>query len=110
MEKINCSTRCSLDGTRRPTLRRLLEDYGQLGFVCQEGQYSSEVSSEVRPVQTSEVRIRLRDSRVQKTDTADGQKIAGEGITKKNPGAGIQNREDKVSSLCSVTNNCSSAR
>jgi hypothetical protein len=31
-------------------------------------------------------------------------------ITKKNPEAGIQDREDKVSSLWGVTNNCSSVR
>jgi hypothetical protein len=46
---------------------------------------------------------------VQKTDTADRQNTAREGTTKKNPGAGIQGREDKVPSLCGVTNNCSSA-
>jgi hypothetical protein len=33
-----------------------------------------------------------------------------EGITKKNPGGRIQDRKDKVYSLCDVTNNCSSAR
>jgi hypothetical protein len=33
---------------------------------------------------------------VKKTDTADGQNIAGEGFTKKNPGARIQGREDNV--------------
>jgi hypothetical protein len=105
--KINCSAKCPLDpldGTRRATLRRLLEDYRQLGFVCQEGQYST------GPVQTNEMRIRLRDSPVQKTETADGQNTAGEGITKKKTGAGTQDREDKVSSLSGVTNNCSSAR
>jgi hypothetical protein len=31
-----------------------------------------------------------------------------EGIIKKNPGAGIQAKNDKVSSLRGVTNNCSS--
>jgi hypothetical protein len=36
------------------------------------------------------VRIRLRDSPMKKTDTADRQNTAGEGITKKNLGAGIQ--------------------
>jgi hypothetical protein len=57
---------------------------------------------------TSEVRIRLRDSSVQKTDTEDRQNTAGGAITK-NQGAGIQGREDNVFSLCCVTNNCSSA-
>jgi hypothetical protein len=38
-----------------------------------------------------------------------GQNTAGEGITKKNPGAGIQDGEDKVTNLCCVTNNCSAA-
>jgi hypothetical protein len=50
----------------------------------------------------SEVRIRLRDNPEQKTDTADRQDTAGEGITKKNPGARTQAREDNVSSLCGV--------
>jgi hypothetical protein len=36
---------------------------------------------------------------VKKTDTADRQNTAGEGITKKNPGARTQDREDKVFSL-----------
>jgi hypothetical protein len=92
--KLNCPTRCSLDSARRTALRGLLGD-------C-------------RPVKedspASEVRIRIRDSPVQKTGTADRQNTAGEGITKKNPGAGIQDRDDKVSSLCGVINNCSSAR
>jgi hypothetical protein len=57
----------------------------------------------------SGVKIRLPDSPMLKTNTADRQNTAGEGITK-NPGAGIQGREDKVSSLCCVTNNCRSAR
>jgi hypothetical protein len=57
----------------------------------------------------SEVRICLQDSPVLKPDTADRQNTAGEGITK-NPGAGIQDREDKVSSLYCVMSNCSSAR
>jgi hypothetical protein len=56
----------------------------------------------------SDVRTRLRDSPVQKRDTADRQNTVGKGITKKNPEAGIQDRE--VSRLCCVTNNCSSAR
>jgi hypothetical protein len=33
---------------------------------------------------------------VKKTDTADRQNTAGEGITKKNPGAGIMDRENNV--------------
>jgi hypothetical protein len=44
-------------------------------------------------------------SEISKTDTAihaDTQNTAGGGITKKNPGAGIQDREDNVSSLCGV--------
>jgi hypothetical protein len=57
----------------------------------------------------SEVRIRLWDSPVQKTDTAYRRNTVGEGIIQKNPGARIQDREDKVSSLCGVTNNCNSA-
>jgi hypothetical protein len=36
---------------------------------------------------------------VKKTDTVDRENAAGEGITKKNPGAGLQDREDNVSSL-----------
>jgi hypothetical protein len=36
---------------------------------------------------------------VQKTDTADRQNTAGEGITKKNAGATIQDREDNVFGL-----------
>jgi hypothetical protein len=40
--KINCSSKCPLDGTRRATLRGLLEDYRQEGFVCQEEQYCTE--------------------------------------------------------------------
>jgi hypothetical protein len=63
----------------------------KLGFVCQEGQY-----------RTSEVRIRLWESPVKKTDTADRQNTTGEGLTKKNPGARIQDREDNVFSLCGV--------
>jgi hypothetical protein len=47
---------------------------------------------------------------VQKTDTADRQNTAAEGITKKNQGAGIQVREDNVCSLCVVINNCSFTR
>jgi hypothetical protein len=47
----------------------------------------------------SEVRIRLRDSPVQKTDTADRHNMRGEGITKRNPGARIQDREDDVFNL-----------
>jgi hypothetical protein len=35
-------------------------------------------------------------------DTADRQNTAGEGITKKNPGARLQGREDNVCSLCGV--------
>jgi hypothetical protein len=58
----------------------------------------------------NEVRIHLQDSLVQKIDTADRQNTTGEGITKKNPGTGTQAREDKVSSLCGVTNNCSSTK
>jgi hypothetical protein len=46
---------------------------------------------------------------VKETDTADRQNTAGKGIAKKNPGDGIQDSEDKFSSLCCVTNNCSSA-
>jgi hypothetical protein len=49
------------------------------------------------------------DSPVKKTDTADRQNTAGEGITKKNPGAGFQATEDEVSSFRGVINNCSSA-
>jgi hypothetical protein len=44
------------------------------------------------------------------TDNVDRQNTTGEGITKKNPGAGIQDREDKVSSLCGETNICSPTR
>jgi hypothetical protein len=33
----------------------------------------------------------------------DRENTAGEGITKKNPGARIDDREDNVSSLCGVT-------
>jgi hypothetical protein len=47
---------------------------------------------------------------MKKTDTADRQNTAGEGIAKKNPGAGIQDKENKVYSSCDVTNNCSSTR
>jgi hypothetical protein len=47
---------------------------------------------------------------VNKTDTVDRRYIAGEEITKKNPEAGLQDREDEICSLCGVTNNCSSAR
>jgi hypothetical protein len=36
---------------------------------------------------------------VKKTETADRQNIAGEGITIKNPGTGLQYREDEVFSL-----------
>jgi hypothetical protein len=36
---------------------------------------------------------------MKKIDTADRQNIVGEGITKKNPGARIQDREDDVFSL-----------
>jgi hypothetical protein len=36
---------------------------------------------------------------VQKTDTVDRQNITGEGITKRNPRAGILDREDKIFSL-----------
>jgi hypothetical protein len=57
-----------------------------------------------------EVRTRLRDSPVKKTDAVDRHNTAGEGITKKNPGAEIHDIDDKVSSLCGVINNCSSAR
>jgi hypothetical protein len=35
-------------------------------------------------------------------DTANRQNTTGEVITKKNPGARIQDREDNVSSLCGV--------
>jgi hypothetical protein len=37
---------------------------------------------------------------VKKTDTADRQNTAGKEITKNNPGAGLQDREDYVFSLC----------
>jgi hypothetical protein len=60
--------------------------------------------------QYSEVRIRLQDSPVQKTDTVNRQNTVGERITKMKPGAGIQGKGDKVSSLCDVINNCSSTR
>jgi putative N-acetylmannosamine-6-phosphate epimerase len=43
-----------------------------------------------------EVRIRLWDSPVKKTDTADRQNIAVEGIAMKNPGAGIQDRGESL--------------
>jgi hypothetical protein len=50
-------------------------------------------------LQTSEGRTRLRDSPEKKTDTTDRQNTAGQGIAMNNPGAGIQDSEDKVSSL-----------
>jgi hypothetical protein len=49
------------------------------------------------------VRIRLLDSPLKKTDTANRQNTAGEEITKNNPGAGLQDREDKVSSIYGVS-------
>jgi hypothetical protein len=42
-------------------------------------------------------------------DTADRQNITGGRIAKKIPRDRIQNTEDKIFSLCDVTNNCSSA-
>jgi hypothetical protein len=51
---VNCSTKCSLVGARRTTSRGLLED-------CRRVKGDSPAS---------EVRIRLRDSPVKKTDTA----------------------------------------
>jgi hypothetical protein len=41
-------------------------------------------------------------SEVSKTDTVDRQNTAGDKITKKNPGARIQDRGDNVFSLCVV--------
>jgi hypothetical protein len=53
-----------------------------------------------RPVKgsspASEVRIRPWDSPVQRTATADREYTAGKGITKNNPGAGLQDRGDNV--------------
>jgi hypothetical protein len=48
------------------------------------------------------VGTRLRDSPEKKTDTADRQNTAEEEITEKNPGAGLQDRGDTVSSLCDL--------
>jgi hypothetical protein len=42
---------------------------------------------------TSEVRIRLRNSPVNKADTADRDNTATERITEKNPGAGLQDEK-----------------
>jgi hypothetical protein len=58
----------------------------------------------------NEVRVRLQDNSVKKTDTADRQNTTEEGITGKNSGAGIRGREDNVFSLCGGTNNYSSVR
>jgi hypothetical protein len=70
--------------------------------------YLKRTTGDCRPVRkdgaASEVRIHLQDSPVQKANTIDRQNTAGEGITKKNPGARIQDREDKFSSLCGVIN------
>jgi hypothetical protein len=119
--KINYSTECPLASTPRATLR---------GFVCQDGQFSTRPEQYIEDSSTrqngtstvrkdsstrrqySEVRIRLWDSPVKKTDTEILRRdnTGGEGLTKKNSGAGIQDREDKVSSLCGVTDNCSPAR
>jgi hypothetical protein len=65
--------------------------------------------------QVGRVRIRLPGgSTVQNEyrdlDTAGRQNIAGEGITKKNPVAGMMDREDNIVGLSGVTNNCSYAR
>jgi hypothetical protein len=112
--EMNCSTKCPLDGTRRTTLRELLEDYGPVR-ICLPGGSVGRVRIRLPGGSTLPMRIRLGDRtervqyrihlRVQNKgrseedrywDTADRRNIAGEGITKKNPGAGIQDREDKV--------------
>jgi hypothetical protein len=102
--KLNCSTRYSLVGTRRIiTLRGLLVDCSQSekGSVRKDGTTSEHSSTRAarirlpgRAVQyrTSEVRTRLRDSPVKKTDTADRQNTTGEGTTENNPGSGLEDR------------------
>jgi hypothetical protein len=71
------------------------------GFVCQEaGQYG---------MRTSTQRVRDRMNTEQGMTEEDKiprycrrQNTTGEEIAKKNPGARIQDREDKVFSLCGV--------
>jgi hypothetical protein len=107
MRKLNCST-CSLDGTWIITVRGLLVDCRPVRF---EDSYWLGIRTEWRGIRLPvEGRTRLRESPVKEIDTRDRQKTAEEGITKKDPGGRTQDREDKVSSLCCVTNNCSSAR
>jgi hypothetical protein len=106
--KSKCSTRCSVDGTRRTPVRGLLVDCRPVRKDGVKSEHSSTRTVRIRlpgravQYRTSEVRIRLQDSPVKKTDTADRQNTTGEGIIKKNPGARIQDREDKVFSLCVV--------
>jgi hypothetical protein len=91
--KISCSTKCPFRRYAKSYLKRVA---GRLQ------------PSAVRihlPGLSSELRIRLRIQNKERSgkdrywDTAGRQNTAGEGITKKNPGAGKQDREDKVFSL-----------
>jgi hypothetical protein len=85
------------------TLRALLVDCRpvrkkgvKLGFVSQEGQYRTIAGKE--------------DSSTGQSSAEDRYCGQREYLRKKNSGVGIQDREHTVSSLCGVTNNCSSAR
>jgi hypothetical protein len=76
------------------------------GVACQWSKYSSTTSedsparseySSTRQYRTSTEQEMIEEDRY--WDTADRQNTAGERITRKNPGAGIQDRKYKVFSL-----------
>jgi hypothetical protein len=101
-EKLNCSTRCSLVGTRSITLRGLLVDLQ----TNEEGKTRYAVTKG-RQVERGFVYGAVQWRRqILRTDRIPQE----EGITTMNPGAGLQDRGDNDSSLCCVTNNCRSAR
>jgi hypothetical protein len=91
--KINCSTKGPLDGTRRATLRGLLEDCNGIRIRLPGGRtLRSECCTEWEPVE-NEYRARngwriLRYCRI--------ENIIREGITKKNLGVRIEDREADV--------------
>jgi hypothetical protein len=87
---MNCSTECPLDGTPRATLKGLLED-------CKTSKDSSTIQYRTRP-RTVQNDLRRQILRY----CGQTEYLREKELTKKNAGDRIQDREEKVFSLCGV--------
>jgi hypothetical protein len=110
--KLKCSTRCSLGGTRIISLRRFLVDcrpVSKKGSVRKseqrvriEASYGLGIRAGLRGID-----LTVKEGLVYGIVQWRRQTLRTDSITQekelKNPGAGLQAREDKVSSLCCVT-------